>query len=76
MISVKEPMLMEEFPHKHDFDMYLTFVGFNPNGFNDLGAEIELYLGEEAREIRHYLSYFDLYSQRNDSLPTKIRQSR
>jgi hypothetical protein len=50
MISVMEPMLMEEFPHKHDFDMYLTFVGFNPNGFNDLGAEIELYLGEEQEK--------------------------
>jgi len=50
MLSVTEPMLMEEFPHSHDFDMYLTFVGFNPDGFKDLGAEIEIYLGEEQEK--------------------------
>jgi hypothetical protein len=51
MASVIKPMLMEEFPHKHDFDMYLTFVGFNPDGLHDLGAEIELFLGEEQEKF-------------------------
>jgi hypothetical protein len=41
---------MEEFPHSHDFDMYLTLVGFDPNGLNDLGGEIEIYLGEEQEK--------------------------
>jgi hypothetical protein len=47
MVSVTKPMLMEDIPHKHDFDIYLTFIGFNPDGLHDLGAEIELFLGEE-----------------------------
>jgi hypothetical protein len=48
--SVQKPCLMEELPHKHDFDMYLTFVGFNEAGLHDLGAEIEFFLGEEQEK--------------------------
>ena len=44
-------MLMEEVPHKHDFDHYLTFIGFNPDGLHNLGAEIELFLGEEQERF-------------------------
>jgi hypothetical protein len=51
MVSVTKPMIMEETPHKHDFDIYLTFVGFNPDGLHDLGAEIELFLGEEQERF-------------------------
>jgi hypothetical protein len=43
-------VLMEEFPHAHEFDMYLTFMGLGPNGLNDLGGEIELCLGEEKEK--------------------------
>ena len=49
-LPVTAPVLMEEFPHSHEFDMYLTLIGFNPNGLNDLGGEIELYLGEEQEK--------------------------
>lgn len=49
-LPVTKPVLMEEFPHSHEFDMYLTLIGFNPNGLNDLGGEIELYLGEEKEK--------------------------
>jgi hypothetical protein len=50
LLPVTKPVLMEEFPHSHDFDMYLTLVGFDPNGLNDLGGEIEIYLGEEQEK--------------------------
>ena len=49
-LPVTEPVLMEEFPHSHEFDMYLTLIGFDPNGLNDLGGEIELYLGKEQEK--------------------------
>ena len=50
LLPVTKPVLMEEFPHSHDFDMYVTFVGFDPNGLNDLGGEIEMYLGKEQEK--------------------------
>jgi len=42
---ISKPVLMEDSPHSHDFDMYLYFLGLNDMG--DLGAEIEMGLGEE-----------------------------
>lgn len=42
---ISEPVLMEERPHFHDFDMYLFFLG--KEHLEDLGAEIEIGLGEE-----------------------------
>ncbi len=50
LLRVDGPVLMEEVPHSHDFDMYLTLVGFNPNGLEDLGAEIEMSLGKEQEK--------------------------
>jgi len=50
LLPVTKPVLMEEFPHSHDFDMYVTFVGFDPNGLNELGGEIEMYLGQEQEK--------------------------
>ena len=47
-LPVVKPVLMEEYPHYHNFDMYLTFLGFDPNGLNELGAEIEIGLGKEG----------------------------
>jgi len=49
-LRITEPTLMEEFAHSHDFDMYLYFMSFDPNNMGDLGADIEIGLGEE-REI-------------------------
>ena len=54
VISVSEPVLMEDYAHSHDFDMYLFFLGFDPNGMGDLGAEIEMSLGEE--EEKHIIT--------------------
>jgi hypothetical protein len=47
---VVAPCTMEEFPHSHDFDMYLTFFNYDPEDMDSLPAEIEIGLGEE-REI-------------------------
>lgn len=49
-LPVTKPVLMEEFPHAHDFDMYLTFIGLGTHGLDELGAEIELGLGEEQEQ--------------------------
>jgi len=48
ILQVKEPCVMEEYPHSHDFDMYLHFVSYDPDNMNDLPAEIEIGLGEEG----------------------------
>lgn len=42
---ITQPVLMEETPHSHDFDFYLFFLG--RDDLEDLGAEIEIGLGEE-----------------------------
>ncbi len=49
-LPIRKPMVVESFPHKHDFDIYLTFLGFNPDGLEDLGGEIEVFLGEEQEK--------------------------
>jgi hypothetical protein len=49
-LRITGPTLMEEFPHSHDFDMYLYFMSFDPDNMGELGADIEIGLGEE-REI-------------------------
>jgi hypothetical protein len=46
-LRITEPTLMEEFPHSHDFDMYLYFMSFDPDNMGDLGADIEIGLGKE-----------------------------
>jgi hypothetical protein len=42
---ISKPVLMEDSPHSHDFDMYLYFLG--KDNMEDLGAEIEMGLGKE-----------------------------
>ena len=52
LLPVTEPVLMEEGPpHFHDFDMYLTLIGFDyPHGLEDLGAEVVIHFGEEQEK--------------------------
>ncbi len=50
VIAVDHPALMEAKPHSHDFDMYLIFLSMDPNNMGDLGAEIEISLGEECEK--------------------------
>jgi hypothetical protein len=42
---ISKPVLMEDRPHSHDFDMYLYFLGVNDMA--DLGAEIDIGFGVE-----------------------------
>lgn len=49
-LPIIKPVLLEEFPHSHEFDMYLTLLGFDPNGLNDLGGEIEMFMGKEQEK--------------------------
>ncbi|MBN1320522.1 MAG: hypothetical protein JXA87_06750 [Thermoleophilia bacterium] len=44
---IKEPAVVEEYPHSHDFDLYLHFLSCNPDDMDRLPAEIEMSLGEE-----------------------------
>jgi len=45
--QIREPAVMEEYPHSHDFDMYLHFVSYDPDHMDELAAEIRIGLGEE-----------------------------
>ena len=47
---VSQPTTMVEEPHSHDFDEFLVFIGANPADAKDLGAEIELSIGEESEK--------------------------
>ena len=49
-LPIREPMVVESFPHKHDFDIYLTFLGFRQDGLENLGAEVIVHLGEEQEK--------------------------
>jgi hypothetical protein len=49
-LRITEPVLMEEYAHTHDFDMYIWFLSMDPENMDDLGADIEIGLGPE-REI-------------------------
>ena len=54
-MPVIEPVLLEKGPpHQHEHDIYLTFIGFHPNGLEELGAEFVIHFGEE--EEAHVIS--------------------
>jgi hypothetical protein len=42
--------LMIPEPHTHDFEQFLGFFGGNPMCIEGLGAEVELYLGQEREK--------------------------
>ena len=45
---VTEPLTMATEAHEHDHEQFLFFLGGNPEDVTDLGAEVEIVLGEEA----------------------------
>jgi hypothetical protein len=47
---ITEPFVMQDKPHKHDFDQFLHFYGGNPKDVTDFGAVAELSLGEEGEK--------------------------
>ncbi|HLA82511.1 MAG TPA: hypothetical protein VJP78_12965 [Thermoleophilia bacterium] len=60
LLKVEEPCVMEEYPHAHDFDMYLHFMSFDPDHMDVLDADIEIGLGpeQEIHEINSPSSVF------------------
>ncbi len=59
-LRITEPTLMEEYAHFHDFDMYLYFMSFDADNMGDLGADIDIGLGEE-REIHNITTPTSVY---------------
>lgn len=59
-LRITEPTLMEEYAHSHDFDMYLYFMSFDADNMGELGADIEIGLGEE-REIHKITTPASVY---------------
>ena len=47
-----------EWTHTHDFDEVLNFIGSDPNNPHDLGAEVEMQLGDEKHIITTTTSIF------------------
>jgi hypothetical protein len=58
--QIREPAVMEEYPHSHDFDMYLHFLSSDPDHMDELPAEIEIGLGED-REMYTITSPSSVY---------------
>jgi hypothetical protein len=48
LVPVFQPRIMHDIPIKHDFSQFLCFLGSNPADISDLGAEIDISLGEEG----------------------------
>ena len=44
--------------HTHDFDEVLGFYGSNPADYHDLGAEVELWLGDEKHLLTRSCTVF------------------
>jgi len=44
--------------HDHNFDEYLVFLGTNPEDPNDLGGEVELWIGGEKHMLKKSCAVF------------------
>jgi mannose-6-phosphate isomerase-like protein (cupin superfamily) len=44
--------------HEHEFDEYLVFLGTNPDDPEDLGGEVELWLGGEKHVLKKNCAVF------------------
>ncbi len=47
-----------EWTHTHDFDEVLNFIGTDPKNPHDLGAEVEMQIGDEKHTINTTTSIF------------------
>jgi hypothetical protein len=45
-----QPFVMVEYPHTHDFNQVILFMGGDPLDVSKFEAEIEIYLGEEGEK--------------------------
>jgi hypothetical protein len=48
LVPVFQPRIMHEVPIKHAFPQFLCFLGSDPANIGDLGAEIDISLGDEG----------------------------
>ena len=46
--SVKEPLVLYQPPHSHEYKQYQLFMGGNPANVEEFDSEVEISLGEEA----------------------------
>jgi hypothetical protein len=53
-IQVNRDMVMEEYSHVHDFDMYVWLLPLDPKNMDDLGAEVSMDFGKELE--RHVIT--------------------
>ena len=44
---------MSRKPHVHNYDEAVFFIGSDPYALDDLGAEVEISIGEAGREEKH-----------------------
>jgi hypothetical protein len=51
-LIVKDKTPSGDSAHYHDFDEYLSFVALDPEHPDDLGAEVEIFLGKEKESHR------------------------
>ena len=49
-VSISEPSVMPDPPHRHDFDEFVYFISGDATNMKYLGAEIEITLGEELEK--------------------------
>ena len=49
-LLVRDTSPTGDLTHSHDFDEYLSFLGLNQKNPKDLGAEVEISLGEEQEK--------------------------
>jgi hypothetical protein len=46
--SIKEPLVLYQSPHSHEYKQYELFMGGNPMNVEDFDSEVEISLGPEA----------------------------
>ena len=67
-----KPFVMVENTHIHDCDEYLFFMGANFADLNEFDAEIELYMGEKAKNPYHQITNHRLYPAKLVHCPLKF----
>ncbi|HSW57627.1 MAG TPA: hypothetical protein VLH15_04445 [Dehalococcoidales bacterium] len=53
--GISQPFVHAPAPHNHDFPQYLIFLGGDVNNLMELGAEIELNLSEDGKNLEKHI---------------------
>ncbi|MBN1161859.1 MAG: hypothetical protein JXA17_07930 [Dehalococcoidales bacterium] len=73
---VMAPCKMEEYPHSHDFDMYLHFMSYDYEHMDDLFAEIEIGFRRGAGNAYLHVAGKRLHSRWTNTLPAYLQKGR